>query len=161
MPAKLRLHYKFHTSAREQQNTLFSQLLSKQCIRVGCCLCIEAGGRHVPRRFQWEKLRLRRLLRLGLACLVLNSSSQRHRCFFVFCVGSGFGIIVSRWTLLFLPCGKRILKNWRVQKTKRILAGPTGVEPATLGLKVRCSSLTELRTRKDSLRLIGKHEGVF
>jgi hypothetical protein len=40
-------------------------------------------------------------------------------------------------------------------------AGPTGIEPATPGLKVRCSSLTELRTRKDSLRLIGKHEGVF
>ena len=46
-------------------------------------------------------------------------------------------------------------------KNKANLAGPTGVEPATLGLKVRCSSLTELRTRKDSLRLIGKHEGVF
>lgn len=26
------------------------------------------------------------------------------------------------------------------------MAGPTGVEPATLGLKVRCSVLTELRT---------------
>jgi hypothetical protein len=26
------------------------------------------------------------------------------------------------------------------------LAGPTGIEPATPGLKVRCSSLTELRT---------------
>ena len=25
-------------------------------------------------------------------------------------------------------------------------AGPTGIEPATPGLKVRCSSLTELRT---------------
>ena len=40
-------------------------------------------------------------------------------------------------------------------------AGPTGIEPATPGLKVRCSSLTELRTRKDSLRLIEKREGVF
>jgi|WetSurMetagenome_2_1015567.scaffolds.fasta_scaffold39169_2 hypothetical protein len=27
------------------------------------------------------------------------------------------------------------------------MAGPTGIEPATLGLRVRCSSLTELRTR--------------
>ena len=32
-------------------------------------------------------------------------------------------------------------------KKRNEMAGPTGVEPATLGLKVRCSSLTELRTR--------------
>ncbi len=30
---------------------------------------------------------------------------------------------------------------------KELKAGPTGIEPATPGLKVRCSSLTELRTR--------------
>ncbi len=35
---------------------------------------------------------------------------------------------------------------------KEILAGPTGIEPATPGLKVRCSSLTELRTPLKSLR---------
>ena len=28
------------------------------------------------------------------------------------------------------------------------MAGPTGIEPATPGLKVRCSSLTELRTHR-------------
>jgi hypothetical protein len=28
------------------------------------------------------------------------------------------------------------------------VAGPTGIEPATPGLKVRCSSLTELRTHQ-------------
>ena len=28
------------------------------------------------------------------------------------------------------------------------MAGPTGIEPATPGLKVRCSSLTELRTHQ-------------
>jgi hypothetical protein len=33
-------------------------------------------------------------------------------------------------------------------------AGPTGIEPATPGLKVRCSSLTELRAH--NLLLIGK-----
>ena len=32
-------------------------------------------------------------------------------------------------------------------KLLRHKAGPTGIEPATPGLKVRCSSLTELRTR--------------
>jgi hypothetical protein len=32
-----------------------------------------------------------------------------------------------------------------------MLAGPTGIEPATPGLKVRCSSLTELRTRTISV----------
>ena len=31
-------------------------------------------------------------------------------------------------------------------------AGPTGIEPATPGLKVRCSSLTELRTPLKLLR---------
>jgi hypothetical protein len=42
------------------------------------------------------------------------------------------------------------------------LAGPTGIEPATPGLKVRCSSLTELRalTLKDVCWL-EKQEGVF
>ena len=34
-----------------------------------------------------------------------------------------------------------------LETDKKNEAGPTGVEPATLGLKVRCSSLTELRTR--------------
>ena len=29
-----------------------------------------------------------------------------------------------------------------------MMAGPTGIEPATPGLKVRCSSLTELRTHR-------------
>ncbi len=29
---------------------------------------------------------------------------------------------------------------------ENLMAGPTGIEPATPGLKVRCSSLTELRT---------------
>jgi hypothetical protein len=29
-----------------------------------------------------------------------------------------------------------------------VVAGPTGIEPATPGLKVRCSSLTELRTHQ-------------
>jgi hypothetical protein len=41
------------------------------------------------------------------------------------------------------------------------MAGPTGIEPATPGLKVRCSSLTELRTRTYFVALIGKREGVF
>jgi hypothetical protein len=32
-----------------------------------------------------------------------------------------------------------------------MMAGPTGIEPAAYGLRVRRSSLTELRTRMDSL----------
>ena len=44
----------------------------------------------------------------------------------------------------------------------RILAGPTGIEPATPGLKVRCSSLTELRALSVYFSLIGKtRKGFF
>jgi hypothetical protein len=47
-----------------------------------------------------------------------------------------------------------------VNKSKEPLAGSTGIEPATPGLKVRCSSLTELRAHEEVLLQIDV-EGVF
>ena len=41
------------------------------------------------------------------------------------------------------------------------MAGPTGIEPATPGLKVRCSSLTELRTRTCFVAADRKTQGGF
>jgi hypothetical protein len=40
-------------------------------------------------------------------------------------------------------------------------AGPTGIEPATPGLKVRCSSLAELRALLGRLVLIGETRKRF
>ena len=51
-------------------------------------------------------------------------------------------------TLIRSPGAKGVVCLLMAARTKSISgkAGPTGIEPATPGLKVRCSSLTELRT---------------
>ena len=53
------------------------------------------------------------------------------------------------------------VKTLKLNFKSRREAGPTGIEPATPGLKVRCSSLTELRTRSLFVEADRNRVGVF
>ena len=74
-----------------------------------------------------------------------------------------------RLAFSFFPVIERNFKEFDAERSERskielevFVAGPTGIEPATPGLKVRCSSLTELRAHPtDYVAHMKNKKGVF